>query len=90
MIIRDEKGNKFVVHMYTPHYDQFTGLDKGEDLINDWFEVPEDELFVDDAQYCIDYMQDWVNCEGDFAGEEDAPNNYREIVIDGEIISNWK
>lgn len=89
MIIRDAKGNKADAHMYAPAYDQFTGRDRGEDLINDWFRVSGDEIFVSDVEYCIDYMRDWVNRVGDFGGEVDSPNNYREIVINGEIYSNW-
>lgn len=89
MIIIDAKGNKVDAHMYAPTYDQFTGWDRGADLINDWFRVSGDVIFVSDAGYCIDYMKYWVNCEGDFDGEVDPPNNYREIIINGEIYSNW-
>lgn len=88
MIIRDAKGNKADAHMYAPVYDKFTGWDRGVDLINDWFRVLGDVIFVSDVGHCIDYMRDWVNREGDFNGEVDPPNNYREIVINGEIYSN--
>ena len=89
MIIRDVNGKKVDVHMHAPHYDHFTGWDRGEDLINAWFLVSGDALFVSDVDYCIDYMIDWVHCEGDFDGEVDPPNNFREVTINGEIYSNW-
>lgn len=89
MIIRDAKGNKADVHMYMPYDDPWCGFERGCDIIGDWFEAACDELFVADVEYCLDYMRDWVDCKGDFADEEDADNNYREVFIDGEIYSNW-
>lgn len=89
MIIRDDMG-KVEVHMYMPYNDPYTGWERGCDIIHDWLDSSEDEMYVDDIEFCLDNMQDWVERKGDFADEEDAPNNYREVVIDGEIISNWK
>ncbi len=85
MIIRDNKGNRAEVHMYAPCYDQYAGWDRGEDIINDWFDASVDDLFVADVDYCIDFMKALVDADG-----EDAKNSYREVVINGEIYSNWR
>lgn len=64
-----------IVRMY--HVD-YCGALKSIDVANDFFDST-GELVVDDLDYCIDQVKDWVDGSGEFADEDDFGDRMAEI-----------
>lgn len=80
-LFEKKTGRKVNVRMYIIDMTDEPSYDISNDFFNGF-------TVVEDIDYCIDQVKDWVNAIGDFR-EEDC-KEMRLAIIDDELFANYK
>ena len=97
MKIIEKNTNRAVdICMYMMDADK---MHHGNDISADFLADEEAEygfdgsMYVDDVDYCVDVVKDWVDGMGDFADEDGfhvtETSGYRMAIINDELVTNY-
>lgn len=81
-VIEKKSGRVVEFHLYMLDLDNMV---RSNDIADDFFAGTDG--FVDDVDYCAEYVKDWVDSTGDFYGADDGL--WRKAEINGELYTNY-